>query len=107
MADLTVVVVSADEQVWSGQASMVVARTKVGEIGILAGHQPLLGVLSAGEVRITASDGGRIVAHAEEGFHLGREQHGHHRGPRGRPGLTITFRLSGVLAAPELLKDEE
>ncbi len=68
MADLTVVVVSADEQVWSGQASMVVARTKVGEIGILAGHQPLLGVLSAGEVRITASDGGRIVAHAEEGF---------------------------------------
>lgn len=68
MADLTVTVVSADEQVWSGQATMVVARTKVGEIGILAGHQPLLGVLSAGEVRITASDGGRIVANAEDGF---------------------------------------
>ncbi|MBW4040623.1 MAG: F0F1 ATP synthase subunit epsilon [Acidobacteria bacterium] len=68
MADLTVTVVSADEQVWSGQATMVVARTKVGEIGILAGHQPLLGVLAAGEVRITASDGGRIVANAEEGF---------------------------------------
>ena len=68
MADLTVNVVSADEQVWSGQASMVVARTKVGEIGILAGHQPLLGVLSAGEVRITATDGGRITANAEDGF---------------------------------------
>jgi F-type H+-transporting ATPase subunit epsilon len=68
MADLTVTVVSADEQVWSGQATMVVARTKVGEIGILAGHQPLLGVLAAGEVRITASDGGRIVANAEDGF---------------------------------------
>ena len=68
MADLTVTVVSADEQVWAGQATMVVARTKEGEIGILAGHQPLLGVLSAGEVRITAADGGRIVANAEDGF---------------------------------------
>jgi F-type H+-transporting ATPase subunit epsilon len=68
MADLTVNVVSADEQIWSGQASMVVARTKEGEIGILAGHQPLLGILAAGEVRITAADGGRITAQAEDGF---------------------------------------
>lgn len=68
MADLTVTVVSADEQVWSGQARMVVARTKDGEIGILAGHQPLLGILAAGEVRVTATDGGRITANAEDGF---------------------------------------
>jgi F-type H+-transporting ATPase subunit epsilon len=68
MADLTVNVVSADEQIWSGQATMVVARTKEGEIGILAGHQPLLGILAAGEVRITAADGGRITASAEDGF---------------------------------------
>jgi F-type H+-transporting ATPase subunit epsilon len=68
MADLTVTVVSADEQVWSGQARMVVARTKDGEIGILAGHQPLLGILAAGEVRVTAADGGRITANAEDGF---------------------------------------
>jgi F-type H+-transporting ATPase subunit epsilon len=68
MADLTVTVVSADEQLWSGQARMVVARTKDGEIGILAGHQPLLGILAAGEVRVTAADGGRITANAEDGF---------------------------------------
>ena len=68
MADLTVTVVSADEQIWSGQARMVVARTKEGEIGVLAGHQPLLGVLAAGEVRITAVDGGRITAQADDGF---------------------------------------
>jgi F-type H+-transporting ATPase subunit epsilon len=68
MADLTVTVVSADEQLWSGQARMVVARTKDGEIGILAGHQPLLGILAAGEVRVTATDGGRITANAEDGF---------------------------------------
>ena len=65
---LNVRVVSADHEVWSGEVSMVVARTKEGEIGILAGHQPLLGVLSAGEVRITAADGGRIVANADDGF---------------------------------------
>jgi F-type H+-transporting ATPase subunit epsilon len=68
MADLTVNVVSADEQVWSGQASMVVAKTKVGEIGVMAGHQPLLATLAAGEVRIHATDGGRITANAEDGF---------------------------------------
>jgi F-type H+-transporting ATPase subunit epsilon len=54
--------------VWSGQARMVVARTSEGEIGILAGHQPLLGILAAGEVRVTAADGGRITANAEDGF---------------------------------------
>ena len=65
---LSVTVVSAEEQIWAGEAQMVVARTEVGEIGLLAGHQPLLAILAAGEVRITASDGGRIVARAEDGF---------------------------------------
>ena len=68
MADLTVTVVSADEQVWSGQARMVVARTKDGEIGLLAGHTPVLGILASGEVRIHASDGGRVTAKADDGF---------------------------------------
>lgn len=68
MADLSVTVVSANEQIWAGQARMVVARTKEGEIGVLAGHQPLLGVLAAGEVRVTAVDGGTITANAEDGF---------------------------------------
>jgi F-type H+-transporting ATPase subunit epsilon len=67
MADLQVSVVSADQEVWAGTASMVVARTVVGEIGILAGHQPLLAILAAGEVRIT-TEGGRVIANAEDGF---------------------------------------
>jgi len=65
---LTVTVVSADQEVWSGQASMVVARTVEGEIGILAGHEPMLAILASGEVRITGADGGRITANAEDGF---------------------------------------
>jgi F-type H+-transporting ATPase subunit epsilon len=68
MADLEVTVVSADEQVWAGRASMVVARTQIGEIGLLAGHTPVLGILAAGEVRIHTSDGGRVTAKADDGF---------------------------------------
>ncbi len=67
MADLRVSVVSADQEVWAGTASMVVARTVEGEIGILPGHQPLLAILAAGEVRIT-TEGARIIANAENGF---------------------------------------
>ncbi len=67
-ADLTVTVVSADQQVWSGQASMVVARTSEGEIGILAGHEPLLAILATGNVRITQDGGAVITADAGEGF---------------------------------------
>jgi F-type H+-transporting ATPase subunit epsilon len=69
MADLQVSVVSADQEIWTGTASMVVARTTEGEIGILPGHEPLLAILSAGEVRITASAGAAAIkANAEDGF---------------------------------------
>ena len=68
MPSLSVTVVSATAEVWSGEASMVVARTTEGEIGILAGHEPTLGVLAAGEVRITTADGGKVTAKAEDGF---------------------------------------
>ncbi len=37
--------VSVEAMVWSGEADFVVARTTEGEIGILAGHAPLLGQL--------------------------------------------------------------
>ncbi len=68
MANLQVTVVSATAEVWSGEASMVVARTTEGEIGILAGHEPTLGILAAGEVRITTAAGDKVTAQAEDGF---------------------------------------
>ena len=71
MAELQVSVVSADHEVWTGTASMVVAKTTEGEIGILPGHEPLLAILSAGEVRITTGSGsgsGSVRANAEDGF---------------------------------------
>ncbi len=54
---LQVELVSADKPVWSGEATMVIARTTEGELGILPGHTPLLGVLGEGQVRITTSSG--------------------------------------------------
>lgn len=68
MAELTVSVVSADHEVWSGAASMVVARTTEGEIGILPGHEPILAILATGEVRLTVAGGGSVTARADDGF---------------------------------------
>ena len=68
MADLTVSVVSADQEIWSGTASMVVARTTEGEIGILPGHEPILAILQSGEVRVTVIGGGSVTAQADDGF---------------------------------------
>jgi F-type H+-transporting ATPase subunit epsilon len=65
---LKVSVVAADHEVWSGEASMVVARTVEGQIGILAGHEPLLAMLAAGEVRVTLVGGSTVTAQADEGF---------------------------------------
>jgi len=65
---LSVSVVSADHQIWAGEASMVIAKTVEGEIGILAGHEPLLAILAAGEVRVNTTSGERLVARADDGF---------------------------------------
>jgi F-type H+-transporting ATPase subunit epsilon len=68
VAELQVDLVSVDRRVWSGEATMVIARTTEGEIGILPGHAPTLGVLvdgstveireAAGETLLVAIDGG-------------------------------------------------
>ena len=68
MASLRDSVVSADKDVWSGEASMVVAKTVEGEIGILPGHEPMLAILALGNVRVTTVDGTKITANAEGGF---------------------------------------
>jgi F-type H+-transporting ATPase subunit epsilon len=68
MAALNVSVVSADQEVWSGEATMVVAKTVEGEIGILPGHEPMLAILAGGEVRVTLAGGEKLTANAEDGF---------------------------------------
>ena len=60
--------VSADRVVWSGEATMVLARTTDGEIGVLANHTPVLSVLLPSAVEITEADGGRQYAVIDGGF---------------------------------------
>ena len=64
MATMQVDVVSAEEQLFSGEASEVYARSVDGEIGILPGHQPVLLMLEEAPVRVKTSGG------AEESFDI-------------------------------------
>lgn len=65
---LQVNLVSAEQEVWAGEAKLVIAKTLEGEIGFMSGHEPVLAILAEGQVRITSSDGERIVADARDGF---------------------------------------
>ena len=55
---LHVEVVIADRELWAGEANMVIAKTLEGDIGILTGHPPVLGILAEGSiVRIMDPEG--------------------------------------------------
>ena len=68
MASLNVSVVAVDRNVWSGEASSLVAATTEGEIGILAGHEPVLAVLKPGAVRIKPAEGPEVKVVVDGGF---------------------------------------
>lgn len=61
-------VVSPEATVWSGQATIVVARTPEGEIGIMADHEPLMGALATGPVEIEEESGQRTTIGVHGGF---------------------------------------
>jgi F-type H+-transporting ATPase subunit epsilon len=68
VAELHVELVSVEREVWSGEAAEVIARTTEGELGILPGHQSLLGQLAdGGTVRILRPEG-EVVAAVSGGF---------------------------------------
>ncbi|HEV7934678.1 MAG TPA: F0F1 ATP synthase subunit epsilon [Actinomadura sp.] len=49
-ATLKVGLVSPEREIWAGEAEQVIAQTIEGQMGILAGHVPVLGVLVDGSV---------------------------------------------------------
>jgi F-type H+-transporting ATPase subunit epsilon len=66
VATQQVEVVAVDHEVWSGEAEAVNARTLEGEVGILARHAPMLGVLASGHIVRVVEEGGneiRIAVH--------------------------------------------
>jgi F-type H+-transporting ATPase subunit epsilon len=70
VAKLHVGLVSPEREIWSGEADQVVAKTIEGELGILPGHAPVLGVLVDGSVvKISPSDQSEpILAMVGSGF---------------------------------------
>lgn len=42
--------VAPDGEVWSGRARMVIVKTLDGDLGILTGHPPVLGILAEGSL---------------------------------------------------------
>ena len=74
---LQVELVVPEGEIWAGSAQMVIAKTLDGDIGVLTGHTPVLGILAEGSlVRIMpegssdgAADGtGEVVAAVNGGF---------------------------------------
>ena len=54
---LHVDIVSAEQAIYSGEATMVIAPGEVGELGILPEHMPLITRIKPGTVRVKAADG--------------------------------------------------
>ena len=66
---LHVQVVAVEEKIWTGDAEMVVARTTEGEIGVLPGHSPLLGLLKEpSQVRVKLAGGEQLTYDVTGGF---------------------------------------
>jgi len=57
MSVIRVEIVSAEGEIFSGDAAMLFAPAQMGELGIAPRHAPLLTNLKPGEVRVQTSDG--------------------------------------------------
>lgn len=56
-SSLKVEIVSAENEIWNGDATLVSASAQMGEVGIAPGHTPFISRIRPGEVRIKPSDG--------------------------------------------------
>ena len=65
---LHVDIVSAEQQIFSGEATMVIAPGESGELGILPEHAPLLTRIKPGTVRIVTGDGEEEVIYVSGGM---------------------------------------
>jgi F-type H+-transporting ATPase subunit epsilon len=59
---LQVSVVTPEREVWAGESDFVAARPEGGELGVLPGHAPFLGVLLHSHVKIQDGSGEHLMA---------------------------------------------
>ena len=68
MATVQVDIVSAEREIFSGEAEMVFAPAILGEVGIAPGHTPMLTRLGPGEVRIKLADNKELAFYVSGGI---------------------------------------
>lgn len=61
-------IVSAEQEIFSGRVTMVSATGSLGELGIMAGHAPLLSGIRPGPVRLKFDNGEEEIFFASGGF---------------------------------------
>jgi len=61
-------IVSAERELFSGEASMVFAPAIQGEVGIAPRHTPLLTTLNAGDVRVQTPEGAEQIIYVSGGM---------------------------------------
>ncbi len=68
MSSIQVDIVSAEGEIFSGEAAMVIAPAKMGEVGITPGHAPLLTELRPGELRVQVPDSDELFFYVTGGI---------------------------------------
>jgi F-type H+-transporting ATPase subunit epsilon len=75
VATMMVDVVSAEAQLYSGEANAVYGRSMEGEFGILPGHMPILVALGDAPVRVQTVEGREVRIDVHHGFLEFRDNH--------------------------------
>lgn len=75
MATMLVDVVSAEDSLYSGEATEVQAYSTIGSLGIQPGHQPLLIALGDAPVKVAAADGTTVTVDVHHGFLEFKDNH--------------------------------
>jgi len=68
MNTIKVEVVSAENEIFSGEAAVLIASAAAGEVGIYPQHAPLLTTLKPGNIRIQGVDGEEQVIYVSGGI---------------------------------------
>ncbi|MBD8025451.1 F0F1 ATP synthase subunit epsilon [Ureibacillus sp. Re31] len=68
MKTVQVNIVTPDGPVYDSEVAMVIAKTVSGEIGVLAGHIPMVAPLTIGAVTLKKEDGSQEIVAVSGGF---------------------------------------
>ena len=68
MKTVQVNIVTPDGPVYDSEVTMVVAKTVTGEMGVLAGHIPMVAPLAVGAVKLNKADGSQELLAVNGGF---------------------------------------